>query len=669
MSFGADASAEKKGCARGGMPQRPPQQERKGNRMADESWVRYIAGLLLSAIAASALLGCAPRIQPEPPWEKDALLLIEQADTFFSKRQYDQAEKVLDSFFSRFPKSRHQDRALYLMGEMRLSLRDYQRALSYYKDIIEKYPASSYIHEARYKLGMCYFELKEYDLAIANLEDSSKITDRERLRRSRDMLAISYLAKKNYVKAITEYVNLAAMVTDERQRSGYRDRVREIIDKNLSEDELSELSDGREYPSDIALLRLSGLFMEQRRYRDALKAAGDFLERFPSHPEKTMAEMIRTNAASLLSAPRFSIGLLIPRTGQAAFFGDRVLQGVQIAVNEHNQREPERRVELIVMDTEANPEKASAMLSELAQKGAIGAIGPLLTKEAEAVASGLENIRIPVITPAASGPGIGKLSPWLFRNALTNANQAATAARYGLGLRLKRFIILYPDDIYGRDLARLFAKELEKKAKILASVAYPADTNDFGPWIKRVIEIDLRSRRIPIPEDEAERKKLFQEYRPGFDAAYLPGYADRVGLLIPQLAFYNIKGITLIGSNNWHSQELLDRAGRHAEGAVFIDGFAPENNDPAVISFVNKYRSAYQEDPDILSAQAYDAAMMMLSLIKEGKETPTALQEGLINLHNYQGISGTTSFIGTGEAHKTLFILKIEDGAFKLISR
>ena len=94
------------------------------------------------------------------------------------------------------------------------------------------------------------------------------------------------------------------------------------------------------------------------------------------------------------------------------------------------------------------------------------------------------------------------------------------------------------------------------------------------------MEIDFRSRKILLPEDEAERKKLFQEYAPSFDALYLPGYADKVGLLIPQLAFYNIAGKTLMGSNSWHTEELIERAGRHAEGALFVDGFLPGERRP-----------------------------------------------------------------------------------------
>jgi len=55
------------------------------------------------------------------------------------------------------------------------------------------------------------------------------------------------------------------------------------------------------------------------------------------------------------------------------------------------------------------------------------------------------------------------------------------------------------------------------------------------------MEIDLRSRKIAIPDDDAERKKVFAEYTPGFDCLYLPGHAEKIGLLIPQLAFYNVK--------------------------------------------------------------------------------------------------------------------------------
>ena len=629
--------------------------------------IPFTAALVLPFLLCLSVLipsGCAPKLPTEPAWEKDAGALLDQADSLFSKKQYDQSLKMVGVFIARFPASKHRDRALYLQGEVRLIRRDYPQALSFFKEIIENFPASPLILQSRYKLGLCYFELKEYDLAIANLEDRSKVTDPAQLRRIAEILSVAYAAKKDYLPAVKELSALAETAPNEQQKTGYQDRIRELVDKNLTEEELSSLAAGTRYPSDIAQLRLAGLLIEQRKYRDAISTSKSFLDKFPIHPERTRGEMLLNDALSRLSAPRYFIGALLPQSGQLAFFGDRVLKGIQLAVYTYNLKNPDSRVELLVKDTEGSPEKTVAALTELSSKGIVAAIGPLLTKEAEALVPSLAKLGIPVVTPAASGEEIGKMSPWLFRNALTNSSQASEASQFALSLNLKKFVILYPEDAYGKDLTRLFTRDLERKAEVLATIAYPADVKDFGPYVRRIIEIDLRSRKIIIPDDDAERKKLFNEYKPSFDALYLPGHADMVGLLIPQLAFYNITGIATIGSNNWHTSDLIERADRHAEGAVFIDGFFPESSDPAIKTVMESYRSAYQEEPDILSAQAYDAAMMVLSLLEAHKETPLEIRDGLLALKDYPGISGTITFPGNGEAQKKLFLIKVQDGKF-----
>ena len=625
------------------------------------------SALFLSLLVFLSVLipaGCVPKLAPEPAWEKDARELLDQADSLFAKKQYDQSVKTVEVFFARFPKSIHRDRALYRLGEVRLTQRNYPQALSDYKEIIEKFPSSPFIVQSRYKLGLCYFEIKEYDLAIANLEDRSKITDPAQLKRIAEILSIAYAAKKDFPHAVRELTSLAETEQNDRNKTGYRDRIREIVDKNLTEAELRTLADGSKYPSDIARLRLAALLIELRRYREAVSISKDFLEKFPAHPERMRGEMLLSEATSKLSSPRYYLAALLPQSGQLAFFGDRVLKGIQLAVHIYNLQAPESRVELLVKDTEGSPDKAVAALTELSSKDIVAAIGPLLTKEAEALVPFLEKLKVPVITPAASGENIGTLSPWLFRNALTNSTQAAAAAQFALGHNLKKFVVLYPDDAYGKDLARLFTGDLEQKAEILAAVAYPPEVKDFGPYVRKIIEIDLRSRRIIIPEDDLERKKLFDNFTPSFDALYLPGHAEEVGLLIPQLAFYNIKDLAMIGSNNWHAPDLIERAGRYAEGAVFIDGFFPESTDPVIKPVIEAYRSAYQEEPDILAAQAYDAAMMVLTLIKEHKDTPQAVRDGLIAMKDYPGISGVTTFSGNGEALKKLFIIKIQNGKF-----
>jgi branched-chain amino acid transport system substrate-binding protein len=629
---------------------------------------RTLTTLLLVLLGVVLLLsaGCAPKVTPEPLWEKDARALLDQADAQFAARQYDVAAKTSENFLYRYPASRYRDRALYRLGEIRLVLRDYHGAIKYYGDIIQQYPSSSLILSAKFRLGQCYYELKEYDLAVANLRDRSKITDPAQLRRISEMLSVAYLQKKNYLAALREFTVLAETAQTEPQKAGYRDRIRELIDKNLTEEELKTLAAEQAYPADLAQLRLGSLLIEKRKYHEAIDVEKSFLEAHPTHPEKTRAEMILNEATAKLTAPHYYIGVLLPQAGQLAFFGDRVLKGIQLAVHEYNLQKPDDRVELVIKDTEGSPEKAVLGLRELAANGVLAVIGPLLTREAEAIVPELDKLKIPVITPAASGEGIGKLSSWLFRNALTNPSQAAAAARYALEKGLKKFVIMYPDDAYGKDLARLFTKDLEHRADILATVSYPSDVKDFGPYIRRIMEIDLRSRKIQIPDDDAERKKLFEIYTPSFDAVYLPGYAERIGLLLPQLAFYNITGVALIGSNNWHSQDLIERANRYAEGSVFGDGFFPESAAPAIKTIVDAYRSAYHEEPDILAAQAYDAVSMVIAMIKEHRDTPSAIKDGLLALKDFPGISGMTTFPGDGEAEKKLFLITVQDGKFVL---
>jgi len=218
---------------------------------------------------------------------------------------------------------------------------------------------------------------------------------------------------------------------------GYRDRVREIVEKNLSDSELSTLAAGKAYPSDLALLRLAALQIEQRAYQDAVSTVKAFQEKFPGHPDRTRAEMLLAQATAGLTAPRYLLGVLVPQTGPASFFGDRVLKGIQLAVLSYNTRHADNRVELIVKDTEGSPEKAVAGLAELAAKGVVAVIGPLLSREVEALAPSLAKVQVPVFTPTAPGAGLTELSPWIFRNALTNAAQAAAAAEYGLKQNLK----------------------------------------------------------------------------------------------------------------------------------------------------------------------------------------------------------------------------------------
>ena len=132
-------------------------------------------------------------------------------------------------------------------------------------------------------------------------------------------------------------------------------------------------------------------------------------------------------------------------------------------------------------------------------------------------------------------------------------------------------------------------------------------------------------------------------------------------MLAPQLKFYGIKYVTLHGINGLNAPELVERAGRFLDQAVFVDGFFSDSRHPEVQRFVELYRQAYQEEPTILSAQAFDAANMLLLGMDDAEvQNRDDLRQRLAGLRGFRGVSGTIGFDALGEAIKQPYLLKIK---------
>ena len=123
-----------------------------------------------------------------------------------------------------------------------------------------------------------------------------------------------------------------------------------------------------------------------------------------------------------------------------------------------------------------------------------------------------------------------------------------------------------------------------------------------------------------------------------------------------------MNSLTLLGSSLWHSDKLLAWGGSYLEGSVFVDGFFAESPWPQVAEFVAGFKKAFGEEPDILSAQAYDAASIILDLIESGVREREAMRDAMLRVEEYPGVSGYTTIQPTGESKKELFVLTVKEG-------
>ena len=134
-------------------------------------------------------------------------------------------------------------------------------------------------------------------------------------------------------------------------------------------------------------------------------------------------------------------------------------------------------------------------------------------------------------------------------------------------------------------------------------------------------------------------------------------------MIVPQLAYYDITGIRLLGTSGWDSPELLDTDPERLQGAIFVDGFFANSFRPEVNRFIEAFYMAYRREPDMIEALVFDAADLAVRLVIENRgRTREDFRKSLLQVRGYQGATGRTSFSASRDAEKELFVLTVKGG-------
>ena len=352
-----------------------------------------------------------------------------------------------------------------------------------------------------------------------------------------------------------------------------------------------------------------------------------------------------------------AVGCILPLSGRNAAYGNRALDAVLLAAGVFNVAK-ETPIRVLIEDSQSDAAVAGAAVGKLAGAGVTCILGPLGSQEALEAAKEAQRLKIPILT-LTQREGITGVGDHVFRNFLTAAMQVRTVVQYAQAeLGLRRFAILYPDDPYGQEMSRLFREEVRRKGgEIRKEKSYKADQTDFGEEILALGGVALVSPGTEVAAGVAPKTD------PGFDALFIPDFSYRVAMIVPQLAYYDITGIRLLGTSGWNSPELLKAEPRHLQGAVFVDGFFTGSFRLEVNDFIEAFYTAYGREPDTMEALVYDAADIAVKLLLENRSgTREAFRMGLTQIKGYPGVSGKTSFPASRDAEKDLFILTVKDG-------
>jgi branched-chain amino acid transport system substrate-binding protein len=362
-------------------------------------------------------------------------------------------------------------------------------------------------------------------------------------------------------------------------------------------------------------------------------------------------------AESLTAVDPHAIGCILPLSGRNTAYGNRALDAVLLAAGVFNTAK-ETPIRVLIEDSQSEASVAGAAVEKLARAGATCILGPLGTQEALEAAKEAQRLKIPILT-LTQREGITEVGDHVFRNFLTAPMQVRTVVQYAQAeLGLRRFAILYPDDPYGQEMARLFREEVRRKGgEIRKERSYKTDRNDFGEEIRALGGV------APISPGMEFMVEVPPKPNPDFEALFIPDFSYRVAMIVPQLAYYDITGIRLLGTSGWNSPDLLKADLGHLQGAVFVDGFFTDSFRPEVNDFIEAFYTAYGREPDTMEALVYDAADIAVKLlVKNRNGDRDAFRKGLMQIKGYPGVSGKTSFPPSRDAEKDLFILTVKDG-------
>lgn len=400
--------------------------------------------------------------------------------------------------------------------------------------------------------------------------------------------------------------------------------------------------------------------------------------------------ILLTPFSNLHAADGVSIGIVVPLSGKFAAFGNKALQGAELAIQRYNSTEAgkKRPVRLLIKDSQGTPKAAEKAVVELNADGVDLIIGPIMANTSDAAAKKAQELNIPIITMTQK-EGITDIGGWVFRNCMTNAAEVKGLVGYASSHGVKKVAILYPDNQFGRELTVVFSTEMVRLGgEVVAYKDYKEGQTDFGPEIKELVGSEFLEKMKVYTEEkerefkEAEKSKTKSKTKteieietieeskrpaPGFDALFIPDYADRVGLIVPQLAFYDVRDVRLLGASGWSSPKLIKMAGGFLSDAVIVDGFFSGSSKPHVINFVNAYKNTFGEEPGVLEAQAFDTAEIVLSAISGGDVSRYGLRDSILKIKGHQGVSGDITF-KERDAERSYFYLTVNGGVLEEIA-
>jgi branched-chain amino acid transport system substrate-binding protein len=334
------------------------------------------------------------------------------------------------------------------------------------------------------------------------------------------------------------------------------------------------------------------------------------------------------------------IGAVLPLTGEGAVYGQPINKGVELAFEQLQAGgEFPYPLELEIVDSESDPQKAKQQLDQMYESGALAVIGGVITPEAIAMVEVADRYNQVLISPSASSPQLTGMSKNFYRVFPSDAREGATMGNFATQkLGAEKVVILAKEHEYARGIQQQFRQQFEQfGGEVLELIEFPSVPSDLTGLVERVMTLEP-------------------------DAVYLAAYAPDLAKMISGLRDLGYKG-TIFTTSAFAAPEIIEQVGRPAEGVFLTQAaFDTKDENPKVSEFVNAFRDKYGLNPGLYAAHGYDSFMTLAQAAKESGTIATEFWKGVRALRDFEGATGTIQFDERGDVQKFPRVYVVNEG-------
>jgi len=341
------------------------------------------------------------------------------------------------------------------------------------------------------------------------------------------------------------------------------------------------------------------------------------------------------------------IGAFLSMTGATSAYGISASNAINLAADQTNASGgiDGKQIQIDVEDDESNTQQVPDVVNHLIKEHKVQALiaEPVSTRAMVAAPIAQQN-QIVMISSASVKPELTMQGDYIFRACFISSTEGDAIAKFAVDhLKAKSAaIILDAKNDYAVVLAGFFAESFKKRGgQIVSEQKYEANATDLTAQMNAI--------KTATP-----------------DIVFAPGFYTTAPLVASEVKKSGIKS-TLIGSDGWDSQSLLNNGGGPFEGVYFANHFWSGSDDPIAKKFIADYRAKYGVEPDALAATAYDAARMLFDAFKRAQSTESAaVRNALAQTKDFPGVTGKITLDSNRNAQVPVYMLRIEGGKFHL---